>query len=150
MAKFSKGFAIVLLLTIFISVAVIALGNNIGNVNISAANKQDISNAVIPFIANLGMINDNVKYYADFSNGRVLVYDNRVVYLFKDGSYLGEYITGSLTPKERSSALVSYFVGSLQISNVPAYDTISYLNNNYEIQLGVRFGYVMQTVILNP
>jgi hypothetical protein len=157
-----------------INIYAIKIDNNNSNSNITNAdtyNKEAIANKLLntrislPFIANVGQYDDsNIKYYADTFVGRVLIYDdnNEIVYLLKDNVIKERLIITStvdnttstdsiiLKGNDPSITKVNYFKANKVLTDIPTYNSISFVSNSIELILKAYNNNIEKVFVVKP
>jgi len=162
-----------------INIYAIRIDNNNSNSNITNAdtyNKEAIANKLLntrislPFIANVGQYDDsNIKYYADTFVGRLLIYDdndnnNEIVYLLKDNVIKERLIITStadnnntastdsiiLKGNDPSITKVNYFKANKVLTDIPTYNSISFVSNSIELVLNAYNNNIEKVFVVKP
>jgi hypothetical protein len=161
-----------------INIYAIRIDNNSNSNNsiadVDTYNKEVIANKLLntrislPFIANVGQYDDsNIKYYADTFVGRVLIYDddnnNGIVYLLKDNVIKERLIITStadnnttstdsiiLKGNDPSITKVNYFKANKVLTDIPTYNSISFVSNSIELILKAYNNNIEKVFVVKP
>jgi hypothetical protein len=171
--------ALLVIPTISSSINIYATRIDTNNNSIADAdtyNKEVIANKLLntrislPFIANVGQYDDsNIKYYADTFAGRVLIYDddnnnNGIVYLLKSNVIKERLIITStadnnnttstdsiiLKGNDPSITKVNYFKANKVLTDIPTYNSISFVSNSIELILKAYNNNIEKVFVVKP
>jgi hypothetical protein len=159
-----------------INIYAIRIDNNNSIADADTYNKEVIANKLLntrislPFIANVGQYDDsNIKYYADTFAGRVLIYDddnnnNGIVYLLKSNVIKERLIITStadnnntastdsiiLKGNDPSITKVNYFKANKVLTDIPTYNSISFVSNSIELILKAYNNNIEKVFVVKP
>ncbi len=116
------------------------------------SSKLSYSKISLPFIANIGQYNNSIRYYTDTFIGRVLIYDDEIVYLLKDKIVKERLITNNIILKanDKSITTVNYFIGDKVLTDIPTYNSISFISNDIELVLKAYNNNIEKVFIIKP